>query len=230
MYWCNICSTVKEYCLLSWQKREKMEPDLIPHLKIRSYLTLKDGLRMAAILWSLQHHYVRICWRKFMPGTKVARWEWNILFGGQEVPNRRQSRSISCACERGYSKERTLKVSKLLDYRWQDIRTDLFSRLLLYYFASCNQYLLIRHRIPKSFGVTVVFNILCMISLILHGFQHLTTAVFVIFRVVARCTDRLLKWASDRIWNTILTTLSQTLGCASLTIWNCSETPWDFTS
>ena len=38
------CSRVTEYCLSSWPKRERMEPELIPYWKARSFLTVKDGL------------------------------------------------------------------------------------------------------------------------------------------------------------------------------------------
>ena len=38
------CSRVKEYCLSSWPKRERVEPELIPYWNARSYLTVKDDL------------------------------------------------------------------------------------------------------------------------------------------------------------------------------------------
>ena len=125
------CSRVKEYCLSSWPKKERVELELIPYWKERSYFTLKDGLLLhgtrIVIPASLReetmdkihtgHQGIERCRLR----VRNSVWWPRVT---QEMTEKIQHCPV-CAKEAVPRKE-PLMVSPLPDYPWQVIGTDLF--------------------------------------------------------------------------------------------------------
>ena len=125
------CSTVKKYCLSIWPIRERVDLELIPYWKERSYLTLKDGLLLhgnrIVIPPALQEETLE----KIHTGHQGIepcrlRVRYSVWWRGvtQELTEKIQQCPV-CAKEAIPRKE-LLIISPLPNYPRQVIGTDLF--------------------------------------------------------------------------------------------------------
>ncbi len=126
-----VCSKVKDYCLSSWPKREKVEPELIPYWKARSYLTLKDGLLLHG------NHIVipTSLWKETLEKVHTGhqgiercrmRIKYSVWWPGVTKQMTEMIQQCSVCAKVATPRKEPLMTTPLPDYPWQVIGTDLF--------------------------------------------------------------------------------------------------------
>ena len=125
------CCRVKEYCLSSWPRKERMEPELIPYWKARKYLTLKDDLLLYGNRIVIPTPLRKETLEKVHAGHQgiercQLRVKYSVWWPGVTKQMTGMIQQCPVCAKEATPRKEPLMITPLPDYPWQVIGTVLF--------------------------------------------------------------------------------------------------------